>query len=136
MDGHTQRYEETTRHICVVVEPSFLEEESVPEEHRYVWAYRITIENCGESSVQLISRHWRITDAHGRVREVSGPGVIGEQPHINPGKVFQYTSGAPLETPSGFMSGTYMMREESGESFDIVIPLFALDSPYESRQIH
>jgi ApaG protein len=129
-------YEETTRHLRVVVEPSFLDEESAPEENRYVWAYRITIENCGKSPVQLISRHWRITDALGRVREVSGPGVIGEQPHIDPGSVFQYSSGAPLETPSGFMTGTYTMRAPSGESFDIVIPLFALDSPYESRQIH
>ena len=129
-------YEKTTRYIRVVAEPSFLEDESAPEENRYVWAYRITIENCGAASVQLISRHWEITDAFGRVHEVSGPGVIGEQPHIDPGKIFQYISGAPLETPSGFMTGTYKMREESGESFDIIIPLFALDSPYESRQIH
>jgi len=123
-------YEETTRNIRVLVEPSFLEDESAPEENRYIWAYRVTIENCGVTSVQLISRYWQITDAFGRVREVSGPGVIG------PGSVYQYTSGAPLETPSGFMTGSYKMREASGESFDIAIPLFALDSPYESRQIH
>ena len=129
-------YEETTNNIRVVVEPDFLEEESAPEENRYVWAYRVTIENCGEAPVQLISRHWQITDAHGRVREVRGPGVVGEQPNIDPGKLYQYTSGAPLETPSGFMTGSYKMRQVSGESFDIAIPLFALASPYESRQIH
>ena len=129
-------YEETTRNIRVLVEPSFLEDESAPDENRYIWAYRVTIENCGTASVQLISRYWQITDAFGRVREVSGPGVIGEQPNIEPGSMFQYTSGAPLETPSGFMTGSYKMREASGESFDIAIPLFALDSPYETRQIH
>jgi len=129
-------YEETTRNIRVLVEPSFLEDESAPDENRYIWAYRVTIENCGTVSVQLISRHWQITDALGRVREVTGPGVIGEQPNIEPGTIFQYTSGAPLETPSGFMTGSYKMRGASGESFDIAIPLFALDSPYESHQIH
>lgn len=129
-------YEETTRNIRVMVEPRFLEDESIPEENRYVWAYRVTIENCGTAPVQLIARHWQITDAHGRVREVLGPGVIGEQPNIDPGGVYQYTSGAPLETPSGFMTGSYKMRKASGESFDISIPLFALDSPYETRQVH
>ena len=129
-------YEEITRNIRVLVEPSFLEDESAPDENRYIWSYRVTIENCGTAAVQLISRYWQITDALGRVREVSGPGVIGEQPNIEPGSMFQYTSGAPLETPSGFMTGSYQMRGASGESFDIAIPLFALDSPYESRQIH
>jgi len=136
VNGRQAMYEETTNNIRVVVEPSFLEDESAPEENRYIWAYRVTIENCGEAPVQLISRYWQITDAHGRVREVRGPGVVGEQPNIDPGKFYQYTSGAPLETPSGFMTGSYKMRQASAESFDINIPLFALDSPYESRQIH
>lgn len=129
-------YEEITRNIRVAVEPNFLEDQSVPAEKRYVWAYKVTIENRGGEPVQLISRLWKITDSHGRTREVSGPGVIGEQPTIAPGGSFQYTSGAPLETPSGLMTGSYRMRSITGESFDVGIPLFALESPYEARQIH
>ncbi|MEY4879472.1 MAG: Co2+/Mg2+ efflux protein ApaG [Pseudomonadota bacterium] len=129
-------FEETTHDIRIEVEPNFLEDESAPEENRYVWAYRITIENKGSRAVQLISRYWRITDAFGRIREVHGAGVVGEQPQIEPGNSYQYTSGAPLETPSGFMTGSYRMRALSGESFEVGIPLFALASPYESRQVH
>ncbi len=128
-------YEETTRHIRVAVEPSFLDDQSEPDEHRYLWTYRIVIENRGPDAVQLLSRYWRITDARGTVREVRGAGVIGEQPVIAPGECFEYTSGAPLETPSGFMQGSYRMRAAHGE-FDVGIPLFALDSPYETRRIH
>lgn len=130
------RFEETTRHIKVAVEPDFLEDQSEPDEGRYFWTYRVTIENLGPETLQLLSRYWRITDARGRVREVRGSGVVGEQPMIPPGKSFEYVSGAPLETPSGFMTGTYKMRADSGESFDIGIPLFALESPYESRKMH
>ena len=129
-------YEETTRNIRVAVEPSFLEDQSAPDQNRYVWAYRVRIENRGAEAVQLISRHWQITDARGRLQEVRGPGVVGEQPSIEPGGSFEYMSGAPLETPSGFMTGTYQMRGAAGESFDVVIPLFSLDSPYEARQVH
>jgi ApaG protein len=86
--------------------------------------------------VQLLSRFWRITDSRGRVREVRGSGVIGEQPVIGPGKSYEYTSGAPLETPSGFMTGSYRMRGALGENFEIGIPMFALESPFEIRQIH
>src|SRR5262249_32822099 len=129
-------YEETTRNIRVAVEPSFLEDQSEPHESRYVWSYRVVIENKSPDTVQLVARHWRITDAHGRVRELRGPGVVGEQPVIAPGKTYEYTSGAPLETPSGTMTGSYKMRMQGGESFDIGIPLFALDSPYEIRQLH
>ena len=130
------RYEEVTRGIRVAVEPSFLEDQSEPDEHRYLWAYRITIENGGGETVQLLSRYWRITDSRGRVREVRGSGVIGEQPKIAPGQAYEYTSGAPLETPSGFMTGTYRMQAISGESFEITIPMFALESPYEERRMH
>ena len=129
-------YEEITRNIRVAVEPSFVEGQSVPAERRFIWAYKVTIENRGQEPVQLISRLWKITDSHGRTREVSGPGVIGEQPTIAPGASFQYTSGAPLETPSGLMTGTYRMRGTNGESFEVGIPVFALESPYEPRQIH
>jgi ApaG protein len=129
-------YEETTRGIRVQVEPSFLEAQSEPEQGRFLWAYRVTIENRGAETVQLLSRHWRITDARGQTREVVGPGVIGEQPTLAPGERFQYTSGAPLETSSGFMTGTYQMRSNAGDKFDISIPMFALESPYAARQMH
>ena len=130
------KYERVTRNIRVAVVPSFLDDQSEPSESRYLWAYHITIENTGGETVQLLSRHWRITDSRGRVREVRGPGVVGEQPVLQPGGAFEYTSGAPLETPSGFMTGTYQMRAISGENFEIDIPLFALGSPYEERRMH
>jgi ApaG protein len=129
-------FEEITRDIRVAVEPSFLEDQSEPAAGRFVWAYHVTIENMGRETVQLLSRHWRITDARGQTREVRGPGVVGEQPTLKPGESFRYTSGCPLETASGFMTGTYSMRSARGESFEIIIPLFALDSPYAPRQVH
>jgi ApaG protein len=130
------RYEETTRNIRISVEPNYLDDQSEPDEDKYLWSYRVTIENRGEETVQLLSRYWRITDSRGRVREVRGDGVIGEQPVIAPGKSYQYTSGAPLETPSGFMGGSYRMRVSTGELFDAGIPTFALDSPYENKRLH
>jgi ApaG protein len=129
-------YEETTRNIHIAVEPEFLDDQSEPIEHRYLWSYHVTIENSGLEAVQLLSRHWRITDSRGRVREVRGNGVIGEQPVIEPGAKYEYTSGAPLETPSGFMGGSYRMKTGSGEFFDAGIPTFALESPYEARRVH
>jgi len=130
------RYEETTRSIRIAVEPNFLEDQSEPEEGRYLWSYHVIIENKSELTVQLLSRYWRITDARGRVREVRGDGVIGEQPVIAPGRAFEYTSGAPLETASGFMTGTYHMRASTGESFEVGIPMFVLESPYEEKRMH
>ena len=130
------RYEETTRNIRVAVEPNFLEDQSEPERGRYLWSYQVTIENKSSETVQLLSRYWRITNSRGIVREVRGDGVIGEQPVLKPGQAFEYTSGAPLETPSGFMTGSYQMRSASGENFDIGIPMFALESPYEVRRMH
>lgn len=130
------KYETVTRNIRVAVVPDFLDDQSEPSEGRYLWSYHIIIENKGGEAVQLLSRHWFITDSRGRVREVRGAGVVGEQPVIQPGSAFEYTSGAPLETPSGVMTGTYQVRAVSGENFEIDIPLFALESPYESRQVH
>lgn len=130
------KYEAVTREIRVSVVPNYLEDQSEPSEGRYLWSYHITIENKGSDTVQLLSRHWRITDSRGKVREVRGAGVVGEQPVIKPGAAFEYMSGAPLETPSGFMTGTYQMRASTGESFEINIPLFALESPYETRRMH
>lgn len=127
------RYEEITGDIRIAVEPDFLDEQSQPDEGRYLWAYRVTIENRGSAAVRLLSRHWRITDARGKVREVRGDGVVGEQPIIGPGASFQYTSGAPLETACGFMTGTYQMQDVAGKLFDAAIPMFALESPYEKQ---
>ena len=129
-------YERLTRGIRVQVEPDYLEEQSSPDEHRYVWAYTIQIANEGGVTVQLKKRHWRITDAHGRTQEVRGDGVVGEQPVLHPGDRFEYTSGAPLTTPSGFMVGAYLMETEHGEVFDVDIPAFSLDSPHAVGAVH
>jgi ApaG protein len=129
-------YERKTRQILVAVRPAYLDDQSDPEGDRYVWSYTVTIENRGEESVQLMSRYWNIVDGVGRVKEIRGPGVVGAQPVIAPGESFEYTSGCPLETASGLMSGRYQMKAASGEAFEAEIPLFLLESPYEQRQIH
>jgi ApaG protein len=118
-----------TRNIAVSVEPTYLEANSSPGSAQYAWAYRVIIENQGHETVQLLSRHWMITNARGELHEVKGPGVVGEQPVLKPGESFAYTSGAPLNTPWGMMGGSYQMESESGERFDIEIPTFSLDSP-------
>ena len=126
-------YEEITDKIKITVKPEFLEEHSDPEEKRFIWAYHIKIENNGNDTVQLLSRSWKITDALGRVQEVSGNGVVGEKPILKPGGAFEYTSGTPLKTPSGFMMGSYKMEKRNGYSFNVSIPPFSLDSPHETR---
>lgn len=129
-------YAQTTRSITVTVEPFYLDDQSVPEENHYVWAYHVRIQNHGEQTVQLLTRFWRITDSLGNVQEVRGDGVVGEQPILNPGDSFEYTSGTPLPTPSGIMVGAYQMLAQSGERFDVEVPAFSLDSPYQAVQIH
>ena len=130
-------YQETTRAIRVTVEPFYLEQHSSPAENRYVWAYHVRIENQGAETVQLRRRHWRITDAQGRVQDVRGAGVVGEQPVLGPGQSFEYTSGTPLATPSGIMVGSYEMETAgTGERFSVRIPAFSLDSPHEPRRIN
>jgi ApaG protein len=113
-------YKANTRGILVSVEPTYLETRSSPDSSQYFWAYRVIIENQGRETVHLLSRHWMITNARGELTEVKGPGVVGEQPVLKPGESFEYTSGAPLNTP---------MESESGERFDIEIPTFSLDRP-------
>lgn len=129
-------YSATTRSILVTVTPSYLEDQSVPAENRYVWAYEVRIENKGDLTVQLRSRYWRITDALGRVQEVRGPGVVGEQPVLEPGAAYEYTSGCPLPTPSGIMEGSYQMVDDLGDRFDVLIPAFSLDSPHQQRSLN
>ena len=122
-------YIANTRGIVVSVVPTYLEAKSSPASSQYFWAYHVTIENQGRETIQLLSRHWMITNARGELTEVKGPGVVGDQPVLNPGESFQYTSGAPLNTTSGLMGGAYQMESESGERFDIEIPTFSLDCP-------
>jgi len=122
-------YNEVTRAISVSVDPFYVEEQSEPTENRWVFGYRVVIENKGPEAVQLISRHWRIMDGLGRLVEVKGDGVVGEQPMLEPGERFEYTSGTPLPTPSGIMTGTYQMLGADGRWFDVEIPAFSLDAP-------
>ncbi|MBI5165387.1 MAG: Co2+/Mg2+ efflux protein ApaG [Magnetospirillum sp.] len=129
-------YVKTTRDITVSVQPTFLDDQSSPEEGHFVWAYQVRIENRSPQTVKLRARHWTITDARGNVQEVQGAGVVGEQPVLGPGQSFEYTSGAPLPTPSGIMVGAYQMESDSGERFDIAIPAFSLDSPHETVRLN
>ncbi len=122
-------YQQKTRSIQISVEPFYVDDQSSPASGRFVFGYRVQIDNEGPEAVQLVSRYWRITDAHGRTVEVKGPGVVGEQPLIEPGDRFEYTSGTPLATPSGVMTGRYQMVTASGESFEATIPAFSLDAP-------
>ena len=129
-------YTKTTKSINITVNPYYLEDQSEPDEQHFVWAYQIIINNLGEESVQLKNRFWKIIDSNGIRQEVKGKGVVGEQPILNPGEKFEYTSGTPLSTPSGFMEGHYEMVTKSGNKFDASIPLFSLDSPYISNKLN
>lgn len=115
--------------VCVQVQSVYIESQSSPEDERYVFAYTVTIRNLGRASVQLLGRYWLITNGHGRETEVQGEGVVGEQPHIDAGNEFQYTSGAVLETPLGTMQGHYVMIDHEGNNFSIDIPVFRLAVP-------
>ena len=129
-------YSRTTNGIMVSVEPIYLEDQSSPMESKYMWAYRVTIENVGGETVQLRDRTWKITDSMGHSQEVRGPGVIGEQPILGPGEVYEYTSGTPLKTPSGMMVGSYGMEDKSGRRFDVPVPAFSLDSPHQAVRLN
>ena len=132
-DRNKPVFSETTSSIKVSVDPVYLDDQSDPEDFHYVWAYHVKIEKLGEDTVQLLRRHWNITDSKGRTQEVRGEGVVGEQPTLKPGESYEYTSGAPLSTPSGFMVGTYQMVTRDGQHFSVAIPAFSLDSPYDVR---
>lgn len=129
-------YRETTHAIQVTVKAAFLEDQSSPGDDHYVWSYNIEIENRSQSTVQLLTRHWQITDANGRMQEVRGDGVVGERPILRPGERFAYTSGTPLQTPSGIMVGSYQMISDSGERLDVAIPAFSLDSPHQTVSLN
>ncbi|MEM9104073.1 MAG: Co2+/Mg2+ efflux protein ApaG [Pseudomonadota bacterium] len=129
-------YRALTNEIEITVEPFYLEEQSEPDENRFVWGYRIVITNRSGQTVQLRDRHWRITDALGQVDEVNGEGVVGEQPILAPGEQFEYSSGCPLDTSSGMMVGQYRMVRQDGESFMVDIPAFSLDVPGTARTLN
>jgi ApaG protein len=129
-------YTAVTNDIQVTVLPEFLPDRSEPKHDRYFWAYTIEVANMGRLRVQLVSRYWRITDANGHVEEVRGLGVVGEQPVLEPGESFRYTSGCPLTTPSGIMTGTYRMVDDTERSFEVEIPAFSLDSPFARRVLN
>lgn len=130
-------YSDTTRSIRVSVRAFYLADQSEPERGHFVWAYRVAIANEGQETVQLLKRTWQITDGLGRTQQVQGEGVVGEQPVLEPGQSFEYTSGTPLGTPSGFMRGAYhMVVTATGEAFDVSIPAFSLDSPHQPTRVH
>ena len=129
-------YSKTTNKINITVKPSYLEDQSEPDEQHYVWAYQVTINNLGQETVQLKNRYWKIIDSNGTNQEVRGSGVVGEQPILQPGEKFVYTSGTPLSTPSGFMEGYYEMETKDGNKFDATIPLFSLDSPFIPNKLN
>ena len=129
-------YERVTKGIKVSVRPTFLENQSDPSDDLYVWSYTVRIHNRSRETVRLRTRHWLITNAKGLTEEVKGVGVVGEQPLIRPGERYEYTSGAPLSTPSGMMVGRYGMESEEGVLFEVDIPAFSLDSPHERSRAH
>jgi ApaG protein len=136
--ANKDEFSATTRNIRVAVRAFYLADQSEPAKGQFVWAYRVEIANAGPETVKLLRRTWHITDALGRTQTVHGAGVIGEQPVLEPGGRFEYTSGTPLATPSGFMQGAYhMVVTASGEEFDVAIPAFSLDSPHQpSGRVH
>jgi len=125
-------FEQRTKDVVVRVEPEYLAEQSSPSDSRFIWAYTVEIDNQGAEDLTVTERFWQIADSRGQVQEVRGKGVVGEKPVVKPGEIFRYTSGAPLTAPSGMMRGTYTVQEaNSGESYDVDIPAFVLDSPHE-----
>lgn len=130
----SQVYSAVTRGVRIEVRTQFLPEQSA--RGQWVWAYAVRIENQGAAVVQLLRRTWRITDARGHTNVIEGPGVVGKQPRLQPGEAFEYTSGTPLPTPSGFMTGTYHMIDEQGDGFDAAVPGFSLDSPDTPSRLH
>jgi len=129
-------YTAVTHGVRVTVTPSYLEDQSHPEEGRYFFAYTVEITNLNAERVRLRDRYWKIIDGEGRVQEVRGAGVVGQQPVLGPGESFTYTSGCPLDTPDGTMQGCYGMERGIGERFHAEIPAFSLDSPYARRSVH
>ena len=130
------KYEQRTDDVVVRVAPEFLAEQSNPSDSRFIWAYTVEIHNQSDHDLTVMERFWQIADSRGQVQEVRGAGVVGETPIVRSGETFRYTSGAPLTAPSGMMRGSYTVQDEKGESFDIVVPTFLLDSPHEGHSLN
>ena len=133
IDAVIPQYEQRTEDVIVRVEPEFLAEQSNPSDSRFIWAYTVEIDNQSGRDLTVTDRFWQIADSRGQVQEVRAAGVVGETPMVKSGETFRYTSGAPLTAPSGMMRGSYTMQAECGESFDIIVPTFLLDSPHEAH---
>ena len=131
-----QTYRETTNYISVSVSPEYLHQQSEPSDNHFTWAYHVHIENSGSTSIQVLARHWKVTDIKGQSHEIVGDGLVGKQPILKSGEVFRYSSGTPLSTPSGFMSGSFLLITEGGELFNALVPSFSLDSPLTNRPLH
>lgn len=129
-------YRAVTDNVEVVVRPQFSPDQSQPEKNKYFWTYAVEITNHGPEAIQLRHRYWEITDGNGYRQDVRGPGVVGEQPVLKPGETFRYASGCPLTTPQGIMVGEYEMVRASGSRFNVQIPAFSLDSPFEARKLN
>lgn len=129
-------YSKTTKGVTVTVTPYFLDDQSSPNEGHYVWAYQVNIKNSSSNTMKLKHRSWIIIDANGKIINVQGEGVVGEFPTLQPGEIFEYTSGTPLKTTNGIMQGFYLMSQEDGEQIKIDIPAFSLDSPYSNKNLH
>lgn len=129
-------FEKTTNDIRVLVTPVFMDEESRPEEHFYLWAYQVRIENRSPSSIKILDRQWKVIDAHGTTQNISSVGVFKDQPALKPGDAFEYTNTIPLGTTSGFMTGKYALEKTRGTFVDVEIPTFSLDSPYDSHLLN
>lgn len=134
--GMPHLFEQRTGDIVVRVEPEYLAEQSSPSDGRFIWAYTVEIDNQSADDLRVTGRYWHIADSRGQVQEVRGQGVIGEKPVVKAGEQFRYTSGAPLSAPSGMMSGSYRVQPESGEAYDVDIPVFVLDSPFEGTMFN
>lgn len=129
-------FEQRTGDVVVRVEPEYLAEQSSPSDGRFIWAYTVEIDNQSPDDLRVTGRYWHIADSRGQVQEVRGQGVVGEKPVVKAGEQFRYTSGAPLSAPSGMMSGTYRVEPESGDAYDVEIPVFVLDSPFEGTMFN
>lgn len=135
-DNETFPYTLETWGVTVSVYPEYLDDESDPGRRNFIWRYTVQIENNVDHTIQLLKRHWEITDAIGRRQIVDGDGVVGEQPCLAPGEAYTYVSGCPLSEPSGIMTGHYGMRREDGMEFNVAIPAFSLDSPHETARVN
>lgn len=136
INGGIILYEQRTDDVIIRVEPEFLAEQSSPRDSRFIWAYTVEIDNQSGRDLTVTDRFWQIADSNGQVQEVRAAGVVGETPVVKSGETFRYTSGAPLTAPSGMMRGSYTMCTETGETFDIIVPTFLLDSPHEGHSLN